>query len=307
MVFYPSVDPRIKGFFGDHNLKDLEPIKPEIVKSWEIGYKGRVSQRMFATLDLYTSHYSSFISGATFITPIVLQRNLVYEKDWDGDYDVEKDLDGDGLNDDGSGGINDLDDLKDDIINDPDDYDLALDNWRQGLATGANWGIASLGNALDDTLKGIVTPIVVGYLNYGEVDVWGLDASVTYFISREISLDLTYSHLGMTEFFNPITKATDPINAPTHKGGIKIQYAPRKWPFSLSLNGRYVDSFKWSSGIYFGDINAYTIFDLHVGYQFNENLSGNLTINNMLDHRHTEIIGGPELGRIIILRLQSKL
>jgi len=290
MVFYPSVDPRIKGFFGDHNLKDLEPIKPEIVKSWEIGYKGRVSQRMFATLDLYTSHYSSFISGATFITPIILERDRVYEKDWNE-----------------NGIINDLDSLEYDVIPDPEDYDLALDNWRQGLATGANWGIASLGNALDDTLKGIVTPIVVGYLNYGEVDVWGLDASVTYFISREISLDLTYSHLGMTEFFNPITKATDPINAPTHKGGIKIQYAPRKWPFSLSLNGRYVDSFKWSSGIYFGDINAYTIFDLHVGYQFNENLSGNLTINNMLDHRHTEIIGGPELGRVIILRLQSKL
>jgi len=305
MVFYPSVDPRIKGFFGDHNLKDLDPIKPEIVKSWEIGYKGRVSQRMFATLDLYTSHYNSFISGATFITPIVLQRNLVYEKDWDGDYDVEKDLDGDGLNDDGSGGINDLDDLKYDIINDPEDYDLALDNWRQGLS-GEHWGIASLGNALDDTLKGIVTPIVVGYLNYGEIDVWGLDASVTYFLSRELSLDLTYSHLGMTEFFNPITKATDPINAPTHKGGFKLQYAPRKWPFSLSLNGRYVDSFKWSSGIYYGDISAYSIFDLHVGYKFNENLSGNLTINNMLDNRHTEIIGGPKLGRVIMFRLQAK-
>lgn len=289
MVFYPSVDPRIKGFFGDHNLKDLEPIKPELVKSWEFGYKGRVSQRMFATLDLYTSHYSSFISGATFITPIILERDRVYEKDWNE-----------------NGIINNLDSLEYDVIPDPEDYDLALDNWTQGLADGAEWGIASLGNALDDTLKGIVTPIVVGYLNYGEVDVWGLDASVTYFITRELSLDLTYSHLGMTEFFNPITKAIDPINAPTHKGGMKIQYAPRKWPFSLSLNGRFVDSFKWSSGIYYGDISAYSIFDLHVGYQFNENLSGNLTINNMLDHRHTEIIGGPQLGRIIILRLQSK-
>ena len=78
MVFYPSVDPRIKGFFGDNDLKDLEPIKPETVKSWEFGYKGRISQRMFATLDLYTSHYSSFISGATFITPIILQ--ILYAK-----------------------------------------------------------------------------------------------------------------------------------------------------------------------------------------------------------------------------------
>ena len=244
---------------------------------------------MFATLDLYTSHYSSFISGATFITPIVLQRNLVYEKDWDGD-----------------GIINNLDSLKYDVISDPEDYDLALDNWRQGLSDGADWGVASLGNELADTLAGIVTPIVVGYVNYGEVDAWGLDASVTYFISRELSLDLTYSHLGMTEFFNPITKAIDPINAPTHKGGFKLQYAPRKWPFSLSLNGRYVNSFKWSSGIYYGNISAYTIFDLHVGYKFNENLSGNLTINNMLDHHHTEIIGGPKLGRTIMFRLQAK-
>jgi outer membrane receptor protein involved in Fe transport len=288
MVFYPSVDPRIKGFFGDHHLKDLDPIKPETVKSWELGYKGRVSKRMFATLDLYTSHYSSFISGATFITPIILERDKVYEKDWDGD-----------------GIINDLDDLQYDIINDPDDYDLALDNWRQGLADGADWGVASLGNELADTLAGIVTPIVVGYVNYGEVDVWGLDASVTYFISRELSLDLTYSHLGMTEFLNPITKAIDPINAPTHKGGFKLQYAPKKWPFSLSLNGRYVNSFKWSSGIYYGNISAYTIFDLHVGYKFNEYLSGNLTINNMLDHHHTEIIGGPKLGRAIMFRLQA--
>jgi hypothetical protein len=42
-----------------------------------------------------------------------------------------------------------------------------------------------------------------------------------------------------------------------------------------------------------------------VGYKFNENLSGNLTINNMLDHRHTEIIGGPKLGRAIMFRLQA--
>jgi len=32
-----------------------------------------------------------------------------------------------------------------------------------------------------------------------------------------------------------------------------------------------------------------------------------LTINNILDHRHVEIMGGPTLGRSIILRLQAKL
>ena len=45
-------------------------------------------------------------------------------------------------------------------------------------------------------------------------------------LDLEWSLDLTYSYLGMTEFLNPITNALDPINAPRHKGGMKLQYNP---------------------------------------------------------------------------------
>ena len=110
----------------------------------------------------------------------------------------------------------------------------------------------------------------------------------------------------MTEFFNPITNSEDPINAPRHKAGMKFQYNPRRWPATASLNARYVDGFKWSSGIYFGNINPYTIFDLHLGYEFNKYLKMNFTVSNLLDHKHTEIIGGPSLGRVMILRLQTK-
>jgi hypothetical protein len=70
---------------------------------------------MFATR-IYIPVITAVLSAAqTFITPIVLQRNLVYEKTGRR-LRCRKDLDGDGLNDDGSGGINDLDDLTDDII-----------------------------------------------------------------------------------------------------------------------------------------------------------------------------------------------
>jgi len=157
-----------------------------------------------------------------------------------------------------------------------------------------------------DTIPGYTPPVVVGYINYGEIDMWGFDASLTTIISLEMSLDLTYSHLGMTEFYNPITKANDPINAPRHKAGMKFQYNPRRKPFTASLNARYVDGFKWSSGIYFGNINPYTIFDLHFGYEINQYVKANFTISNVLDHNHTEIVGGPSLGRVILLRLQTK-
>ena len=277
IFFYPSTDPKIPGFFGQ-TVIDLPEIEAEIVKSWELGYKGRLNSRVFGTLDLYTSHYSSFVSPVTFITPIVIEKSV-----------LETDYDGDSL-------MNTIDDLEKNNIIDEDDYDEAFNHWR-----GSIQGITAM-----DTIPGYTPPVVVGYINYGEVDMWGLDASITAIVNLEWSLDLTYSHLGMTEFFNPITKANDPINAPRHKAGMKLQYNPRRTPFTASLNARYVDGFKWSSGIYFGDIKPYTIFDLHLGYEFNQYLKGNFTISNVLDHSHTEIIGGPSLGRVLLLRLQTK-
>ena len=113
--------------------------------------------------------------------------------------------------------------------------------------------------------------------------------------------------MGTTDFFNPITKAKESINSPKHKAGLKLQYNSSKYPGTLSLNGRYVDGYKWSSGIYFGDIKAYTIFDLHLGYELNKNIKMNLTVNNIFDNKHIEIIGGPSLGQIIMLRLETKL
>ena len=278
MFFYPSVDPRIEGFYGQ-TVIDLPEIEAEIVNSWEVGYKGRLNNRLFGTLDLYTSHYSSFVSPVTFITPIVLERSI-----------LETDYNNDGV-------MNTIEDFNNDIILDQDDYDKSFDHWRDGIQ-----GVTAM-----DTIAGLAPPVVVGYINYGEVDMWGMDASLTWFINREWNLDVTYSHLSMTEFFNPITKAKDPINAPKHKGSLKLQYAPRRWPVSTSLNARYVDGYNWSSGIYFGKIDPYTILDLHVGYTFNDNLSGNLTVNNLLDNRHTEIIGGPSLGRVVVFRLSTKL
>ncbi|MBT7945994.1 MAG: hypothetical protein HN716_07710, partial [Candidatus Marinimicrobia bacterium] len=62
----------------------------------------------------------------------------------------------------------------------------------------------------------------------------------------------------------------------------------------------------WSSGIYFGNINPYTIFDIHMGYEINRFVKANFTISNVLNHRHTEIIGGPALGRVALLRLTTK-
>ena len=279
IFFFPSVDPKIKGYFTSQ-LNDQPELEPEIVSTWEVGYKGRLASNVFGTLDVYTSHYSSFVSGATFISPLVLRKSILTD-----DYNQN--------------GITNIDGADGQIIiNDQEDYDEALDFWRQGLV-----GVTST----SDTIPGAPPPVVIGFLNYGEVDIWGFDGSLAIFLSRKWNMDLTYSFMGTTEFLNPLTKAEESVNAPKHKAGLKIQYNPVKYPLTVSLNGRYVDSFDWSSGIYYGKINAYSILDLHLGYEINKNIKMNFTINNILDHNHTEIIGGPSLGRVMMLRLETKL
>ena len=279
IFFFPSVDPKIKGYFSS-KLQDQPELEPEIVSTWEVGYKGRLASNIFGTLDVYTSHYTSFVSGATFISPLVLRKSILTD-----DYNQN--------------GITNIDGADGQvIINDQEDYDEALDFWRQGLV-----GVT----ATSDTIPGAPPPVVIGFLNYGEVDIWGFDGSLAIFLSRKWNMDLTYSFMGTTEFLNPLTKAKESVNAPKHKAGLKIQYNPTKYPLTVSLNGRYVDSFDWSSGIYYGKINAYSIFDLHLGYEINKNIKMNFTINNLLDHNHTEIIGGPSLGRVMMLRLETKL
>ena len=278
ILFYPSTDPKFEGFYGQ-TVKDLPEIQAETVKTWELGYKGRLNDRLYGTLDLYTSHYSSFVSPVTFITPIVIPKDVL-ETDYNN-----------------NGDINRIEDVVDNNIIDQDDYETSFDNWRNDIM-----GIT----AIDTNVNG-TPPVIVGYINYGEVDLWGFDASLTGLINLEWSIDLTYSHLGMTEFLNPVTNSVDPINAPRHKAGMKLQYSPTRKPFTASLNARYVDGFKWSSGIYFGDIKPYTMFDFHLGYEFNDNVKANFTVSNLLDHKHIEIVGGPSIGRVVLLRLQTKI
>ena len=276
IYFYPSIDPRSDGTYS-RNVSDLPEIGPETVTSWEFGYKGKLNDITYGTLDIYTSHYSSFISPVTFVTPIVVDIGV-----------LETDYNNDGI-------INRIDDLENKVINDEEDYEESFNNVRAGLQ-----GVTAM-----DTTPGFTPPVVVGYVNYGEVDMWGFDGSLTFLISRNMSADVNYSYLGMSEFYNPVTKNNDPINAPRHKLNLKLTYNSLRHPFSSSLSTRYVDGYNWSSGIYYGNIKTHMIFDAHVSYKITNNVKANFSISNLLNHMHTEIMGGPAIGRVSTVRLQT--
>ncbi len=56
------------------NIPDVDPLRSENMQTFEIGYKGFITDRTFFTFDYYVSYYQNFFSPATFITPTIVKR-----------------------------------------------------------------------------------------------------------------------------------------------------------------------------------------------------------------------------------------
>ena len=145
--------------------------------------------------------------------------------------------------------------------------------------------------------------LVLSPMNYGEVWMQGLDFGITHFITDKLIIDGNISWYGTTEFYNELTRENDPINAPEWKWNASI-----KWGSSLGsfiLNFRHVDKFKWSDGIWAGDIGPYNILDLFYTYNITKNLDFNISALNVNNDRHKELIGGAIMGRQVVMRFTS--
>jgi outer membrane receptor protein involved in Fe transport len=55
-----------------------------------------------------------------------------------------------------------------------------------------------------------------------------------------------------------------------------------------------------------GDVDAYTAFDLNVGYRIPglTGVSAHLDIQNLFDNEHRTFVGTPLLGRLAMVRLR---
>jgi outer membrane receptor protein involved in Fe transport len=67
-----------------------------------------------------------------------------------------------------------------------------------------------------------------------------------------------------------------------------------------------MDGFPQATGVFVGDVPGYTLLDATVGYRVPRLRGATVTLSatNVLDRRHRELIGAPELGRLVLLRLR---
>ena len=82
-----------------------------------------------------------------------------------------------------------------------------------------------------------------------------------------------------------------------------VGYRTPQGGLSGAVRGRYVDGFPVASGVYTGSVDAYTVFDLNVGYMFrNSGFGVQFDVTNIFDNSYQSFVGVPYFGRYSMLR-----
>jgi iron complex outermembrane receptor protein len=71
----------------------------------------------------------------------------------------------------------------------------------------------------------------------------------------------------------------------------------RSGPLAATLNARWVDGYRWVSGVYAGEVPSYEVADLAARYALNRHWTLGLDVANLLDNEHYELVGGDLLRR----------
>lgn len=165
-------------------------------------------------------------------------------------------------------------------------------------------GQVPLGVLAPETAGGqTLSPILVTYRNLGDFDLFGADMSISYLLTDHWELAATASWVS-DETFEAGTEIV-PLNAPSWKGSVTARYRNDDDGFTGAVRARFIDGFPVASGVYTGNVEAYSVFDVNLGYEIpgTDGLRAQLDVQNVFNDGYQTFPGTPTLGRFTMLRL----
>ena len=296
-----TLDPVTQAFNPVADVYDVNPMEPTITQTIELGYKGALFNQLVVGADFYHTNITNFVGPITVETPNVF-------------------LDGETLA--ASVGQQIGEALSDPAMQLLNEAVLTLDNPEVGFGGNGN------GTAVDELTNlfvkgtnnngaafipyGTVTPegasdpvaVMTTYRNYGDISLFGADLNLNLFLNENWVVGGTYSFVNENTFELEDDPHDVSLNAPKHKFGARLQYMNADLgALAAELRLRYVDEFPVNSGVYQGVVEQYQTIDVSAGYNVLDNTRLSLSVQNILDDKHIEFIGAPELGRLTIVRL----
>ena len=295
-----SLDPQAGDFVDVEDVNDVNSLKPTITQTYEVGYKGILVNKLAFSVDVYHSRINDFVGPLVVETPNVFLDAKTLSASLGAQITAA------------------LADPKNAVLS---QAVLAFDAPSQG-GNGNGSPVDELvmlfvagteNNGAAFIPFGTVTPeqaadpnaIMLTYRNYGDISLNGLDVSFTYYLNPSLSFGANYSFVSKDLFEDVEGLGDIALNAPKNKFGASIQYLNADLGLGVGLRTRFVAGFPVRSGVYIGDIESYYTIDLNAGYEIPVSPRPRLsfTVQNLLNRRHQQFIGSPEIGRLSMVRL----
>lgn len=153
------------------------------------------------------------------------------------------------------------------------------------------------------------------YRNFGKLDLWGTDLSFDYLLNDRWSISGMWSHVS-DDFFTAeeVEGPTDvALNATSDKVAFTGRYRQGVYGLAAEAGVRYTKGFPVNSGVYVTELNAdgtrraipdWTVFDAQVSYRFKFGLMASLVAQNLFNENYATFVGIPQLGRLVLTKLQ---
>lgn len=194
---------------------------------------------------------------------------------------------------------------------------------------------------IGDVVEGSTGSFILTYLNFGNVDTYGLDIGVNYYFNDNFRTSVNYSYFGRDLDTNDLNNDGNldgqvleselPINTPNHKFSLGLHY--NKGKFYGAMYGRYVQKYDFFSGINvaaetqdqdgdgineivenaqvgrtwnYGQLGGFTV-DANAGYNFNDNLSFGVSVTNLFNADVRQFVASPVIETLVSFELKYRM
>lgn len=266
------------------DLKQLETeaAKLTMTQAYELGYKGVIADKLVANVDLYYMKLRDFESNALGVSPFVSLPNLA-------------------------------EDLRNSIISNLDAAQIASlgGDINQIAGIYANIAANALGGPVgavqtDQAQEVEGTQVNFGFQSIGDLDYWGIDMGLEYYLNDDLSVYTNYGYISQNVFTpEDIGEVADGfnLNTPQNKLRIGVNYLPKKTGLFAGIHYLNDSEYMSTNGIYSGIAQSRSIFDLNIGYNFNNGLKASLNASNLFNNKYQSFPRLPEIGRLAVVNV----
>ena len=274
-------------------VTDIARLKPSYTNMLELGYKGAVGQHLFLATDLWTQRRDNFTTAAQNFTPNAL-------------------LDGGTL-----------------VAGLAAHLAPVLGASAPAVAAAVAGSLARipLGTVVPDSR---VTPNGDIAFTYKSIDksiyLSGADVAFDYMLSSDLSAAGTYSWMSQTEFDVEPGQPPLTLNSPNHKASFALRYSDSPHNVTTELRGRYQNTFRVNSAVFITgrDLTApdgskyqyrqpptAMFLDAQIAWKLPLASANGALISisgtNLLNNKVPLFAGVPDIGRLVMTRLQFTL